>query len=143
MPAAQILKSPTHWVTQELAALRRLFHQPTQSPRLADAGPGSMTRYKFQAIVKLLPAAREALPPGQLPTHAVIRAADHHGPSGGQYTGLVLSWEPSPVVSDDEAIAVVVAYGPDPAACLPIGGTFALWRGTDLAVGTVTRKVFV
>jgi hypothetical protein len=102
-----------------------------------------MTRYKFQAVIKLLPAAREALPPGQPPTQAVIRAADHHGPSGGQYTGLVLSWDPSPVVGEDEAIAVVVAYGPDPAACLPIGGTFALWRGTDLAVGTVTRKVFV
>lgn len=143
MPAAQILKSPAHWVTQELAALGRLFHQRTQSPADAGAGPGPMTRYKFQAIVKLLPAARDALPPGQLPTHAVIRSADHHGPSGGQYTGLVLSWELSPVVSDDEAIAVVVAYGPDPAACLPIGGTFALWRGTDLAVGTVTRKVFV
>lgn len=33
--------------------------------------------------------------------------------------------------------------GPDPAACLPIGGTFALWQGTDLAVGTVTRKLFI
>lgn len=140
-----ILKPPTHWVTEQLAAVSRLLHlhQRTGSPRGADAGPGAMKRYKFQAIVKLLPAAREALPPGQPPTHAVIRAADHHGPSGGQYTGLVLSWEPSPVVGDDEAIAVVVAYGPDPAACLPIGGTFALWRGTDLAVGTVTRRVFV
>jgi hypothetical protein len=102
-----------------------------------------MQRYKFRAIVKLLPSARGTLPPGEPPTHAVIRAANHHGPSGGQYTGLVLSWEPSPVVGDDEAIAVVVAYGPDPAACLPIGGTFALWRGTDLAVGTVTGKEFV
>lgn len=136
-----LLKSPTHWVTEHLAAIRRLLHQRTQSPQVAGAGTGPMKRYKFRAIVKLLPAAREALPPGQPPTHAVIRAADHHGPSGGQYTGLVLSWEPS--VGNDEAIAVVVAYGPDPAACLPIGGTFALWRGTDLAVGTVTRREFV
>jgi hypothetical protein len=140
-----ILKAPTHWATEQLAAVSRLLHlhQRTRPRRVAAAGPGSMTRYKFQAIVKLLPAGREALAPGQSPTHAVIRAADHHGPSGGQYTGLILSWEPSPVVGADEAIAVVVAYGPDPAACLPIGGTFALWRGADLAIGTVTGRVFV
>ena len=146
MPAPQtmaLLKSPTHWVTEHLTSVSRLFHQRTRSPEVADAGPGPMKRYKFQAIVKLLPAAREALQAGQPPTHAVIRAADHHGPSGGQYTGLILSWDPSAVVGNDEAIAVVVAYGPDPAACLPIGGTFALWRGTDLAIGTVTRREFV
>jgi len=102
-----------------------------------------MKRYKFQAIVSLLPSASETTPTGQPPQRAVIRADNHHGPSGGMYTGLVLSWESSPVVGADEAIAVVVAYGPDPAACLPIGGTFALWQGTDLAVGTVTRKLFI
>jgi len=131
------------WVIQQVTAAKRHFHRRTGSATAGAVGPAPMRRYKFQAIIKLLPSAGQALPSGEPPTHAVIRSADRHGPSGGQYTGLILSWEPSPVVGDDEAIAEVVAYGPDPAACLPIGGTFALWRGTDLAVGTVTRKVFV
>lgn len=137
-----IWKAPWEWVTQQVTAAKRRLQRRRPSTAKA-AGPESMKRYKFQAFVKLLPPAEEALPRSQPPTHAVIRADNHCGPSGGQYTGLVLSWEPSPAVGGDEGIAEVVAYGPDPAACLPIGGTFALWRGTDLAVGTVTRKMFV
>jgi hypothetical protein len=76
----------------------------------------------------------------------VIRAGTvADGGSSGLFTALVAGWDPhSPGRSGAaRALATIVAFGPQPAECLPVGGSFALWRGHDVGHGIVTRRIFV
>ncbi|MGH3305204.1 MAG: hypothetical protein ACRDOK_26760, partial [Streptosporangiaceae bacterium] len=62
----------------------------------------------------------------------------------GLFSALVAGWDApaSGRAGGAQALATIVAFGSQPADCLPVGGTFALWRGRDVARGVVTRRIF-
>jgi len=109
-------------------------------------GASDSRRYTFQAFVTI-PAAGNAAGaalPG-LDWHGVIRAGSDAGRSGGLFSALVAGWElhggdPS---GSSHAVATIIAFGPEPADCLPAGEPFVLWRGREVAHGVVTRRIFV
>jgi hypothetical protein len=108
--------------------------------------PAGMRRYTFEALVSIPPPG--ANPAGPVPGpdwHGVIRArADGDGGPPGLFSALVSGWDlhASRRGGDAQALATIVAFGSEPAVCLPVGGTFALWRGQDVARGVVTRRIF-
>jgi hypothetical protein len=116
------------------------------------AGPAAgMHNYKFQAVVAVIPSREAAMPPGPdrpgPDWHGVIRARSGLGRSHGMFSALVTDWaQAGPLGADarePHAVATIVAFGPEPAESLPVGGTFALWRGRDVGLGVVTRRVYV
>lgn len=78
--------------------------------------------------------------------HGIIRArADRDGSTPGLFGAHVAGWDlhASHRAGHAEALATIIAFGSRPADCLPVGGSFALWRGRDVAHGVVTRRIFV
>jgi tellurite resistance protein TehA-like permease len=121
----------------------RPLPQPHQ-PR--PAHPAGMQRYTFEALVSVPPPGANPVAPVPGPDwHGVIRArADDDGGPPGLFSALVSGWDlhASRRGGDAQALATIVAFGSEPAVCLPVGGTFALWRGQDVARGVVTRRIF-
>ena len=155
-PAATALTLPAK-ILAVLRAGTRAVSAPLRLPRQREADraghPTGMRNYKFQAVVAVIPpqdGTMAALPgpdwPGQ-DWHGVIRARSGLGRSHGMFSALVTDWvqagQPGAVPGDAHAVATIVAFGPDPAESLPVGGTFVLWRGRDVGLGVVTRRVFV
>jgi tellurite resistance protein TehA-like permease len=109
--------------------------------------PAGLRRYTFEALVTIPPP--DGNPSGPVPGpdwHGVIRAsADCDGSPPGLFSAQVAGWDlhPSSRAGNAEALATIVAFGSQPADCLPVGGAFALWRGRDVAHGVVTRRIFV
>lgn len=103
-------------------------------------------RYTFEALVTITTGgSASALVPGP-DWRGVIRAGtDCDSSSAGLFSALVAGWDPhSPgLAGTAQAVATIVAFGPQPAECLPVGGSFALWRGQDVGHGIVTRRIFV
>ena len=46
-------------------------------------------------------------------------------------------------LADDHAIMIIVLAGDDPGEYFDIGDRFALWLGSDIARGVVTRRLFI
>jgi hypothetical protein len=119
-----------------------------QRPRRSHAGhPAGMQRYTFEALVTIpMPdGSPSALVPGP-DWHGVIRArTEEDSGSPGLYSALVDNWDQhdSGRAGAARALARIVAFGPQPAERLPVGGTFVLWRGRDVAHGVVTRRIFL
>jgi hypothetical protein len=119
-----------------------------QRPYQSYAGhPAAMQRYKFEALVTITQPGEDpvAAVPGA-DWRGVLRAGtDGTGSSPSLFSALVHNWDlhDSGRVGDGRALATIVAFGPQPADCLPVGSTFALWRGRDVAHGVVTRRLFV
>jgi tellurite resistance protein TehA-like permease len=100
---------------------------------------------KYQALLAPLPPAShdgswEALPWPAV--RAVIRAGDHGTRDGQLYTALVTRHDDSAQPGNSHLVVTVVAVGPHPDDCLGIGDHFLLWRGTDIARGVITRRLF-
>jgi tellurite resistance protein TehA-like permease len=108
--------------------------------------PAAKRRYTFEALVTIAPGGGpSAVVPGP-DWRGVVRAGtDDDGTSPGLFTALVAGWDPhSPGRAGAvQALATLVAFGPEPAESLPVGGSFALWRGHDVGHGIVTRRIFV
>ncbi len=109
--------------------------------------PAGLRRYTFEALVSIPPpdGDQSAPPPGP-DWHGVIRARTNaQGSSPGLFSALVAGWDPHAPgrAGDAQALATIIAFGSEPADCLPVGGRFALWRGRDVAHGVVTRRIFV
>jgi hypothetical protein len=112
-----------------------------------------MKRYKYQALVHLLPgagapeAARPALPVGT--SRMVIKAEHRETHAGKLFSSLVtrddlLGFRGDPAGARAPAISVTfVVLGDDASDYLAAGERFALWDGHDLGSGVVTRRVFV
>jgi hypothetical protein len=121
--------------------------RPRLRPRQPRPGhPAGMRRYTFEALVSIPPpsANTAASVPGP-DWHGVIRArAGGDGRPPGLFSALVSGWDQhaSRQGGDAQALATIVAFGSEPADCLPVGGTFALWRGQDVGRGVVTRRIF-
>lgn len=138
-----------------LLAGGRAVSAPLRVPRQRStdrAGPAAgMHNYKFQAVVAVIPSQDAVMPlgpdrPGP-DWRGVIRARSGQGRSHGMFSALVSDWaQGGPLGADarePHAVATIVVFGPEPAESLPVGGTFALWRGRDVGLGVVTRRVYV
>lgn len=103
--------------------------------------------YKFEALVTI-PSGDDS-PAAALPGpdwHGVIRAtAGSPVSSPALFSAVVAGWDlhNGGEAGSTRAVATIVAFGAEPAHCLPVGGTFALWRGHDVGHGIVTRRIFV
>jgi hypothetical protein len=76
----------------------------------------------------------------------VIRArSGRDGAAPGLFSALIAGWDPHSSGQPDaaQALATIVAFGSQPAEYLPVGGSFAPWRGHDIGHGIVTRRTFV
>ncbi|MGB6453760.1 MAG: hypothetical protein WBH47_04630, partial [Streptosporangiaceae bacterium] len=125
---------------------RRLSSRSRPHPLRADRAVGPR-RYTFEAVITIPP------PDGNLPAivpgpdwHGIIRAStERDGSPPRLFSAVVADWDARGAnpAHRARAVATIVAFGPRPADCLPVGGTFALWRGHDVAHGVVTRRIFV
>jgi hypothetical protein len=61
------------------------------------------------------------------------------------FSALVADWElhDRDPAGGSHAVATIIAFGPEPADCLPAGESFVLWRGHEVGHGVVTRRIFV
>jgi hypothetical protein len=105
-----------------------------------------MKRYKFQALVTPGPAAGgglAALPPGQI-RRMVVRG-QHHETQGSQFFSALVAdnGDGSGWLADDHVIVTIAVTADDPRAYFGIGDHFALWLGSDIADGVVTRRLYI
>ena len=122
----------------------------SDGPDSAKAPPWSGTtrgkRYKYEAVVKLLPRQAgdpEAALPGPV-CHAVVRADHLETHTGKLFSALVTTTGEGSGPPGSAPIAVtMVVVGDDAGDYLTPGEHFALLRGGDVARGTVTRRIFV
>lgn len=133
------------WVLTAAALARpvaRRLGNAVQPARPQANGPSGSRRYTFQAVVTI-PAAADGAPGPHW--HGVIRAGTGAGRSGGLFSALVSDWEQHDGYPTGglHAVATIVAFGPEPATCLPAGEPFVFWRGREVGHGVVTRRVFV
>jgi tellurite resistance protein TehA-like permease len=108
--------------------------------------PAAKRRYTFEALVTIAPGASPSVPVPGPDWRGIIRAGtDGDSTSPGLFSALVAGWDPhsSDQAGARQALATIVAFGPQPAECLPVGGSFSLWRGRDVGHGIVTRRIFV
>lgn len=103
-----------------------------------------MKRYKYQALVTLLPKhdSQEAPLPG--PTcRMVVRARDHETGASKMFSALVTTSEDSLLPGNSHIIVTLEVLGDDARVYLSPGEGFVLWRGWDVGRGVVTRRIFV
>jgi hypothetical protein len=99
---------------------------------------------KYQALLTL-PSAGGGDAQAPLPwpaMRAVVRARDHSTREGRLLSALVTTEDGPGQAGISHVIATMVVIGPHPDDCLGIGDSFTLWRGTDLARGVITRRLF-
>jgi hypothetical protein len=104
-----------------------------------------MKRYKYQAMVTLLPE-REQAAAVPLPGPAcrmVVRARHHDTHAGKLFSALVTSGEETSPPGSSCVVVTMTVLGDDARDYLAPGDDFALWRGCDVGRGVVTRRVFV
>jgi hypothetical protein len=103
-----------------------------------------MRRYKYQALVTLLPQA-DGGPSATLPGPAcrmVVRARHHETHVSKLFSALVATSEDRPPGGSQLAVTMSV-LGDDAGEYLTAGEDFALWRGGDVGRGVVTGRIFV
>lgn len=121
-------------------------HRPGQphEHRAARSRGAWAKRYKIQAMITLLPPAGAAEPALTGPTcRAVIRAQHHETRARKFFTALVDIRDDYGVADASHLVVTAVVLGDDAADYLAVGDEFALWRGSDIGQGVVTRRVFV
>jgi hypothetical protein len=109
------------------------------------SGTTRAKRYKYEAVVKLLPKQDgdpEAALPGPV-CLAVVRAAHLETHHSKFFSALVTSGEGSGPPGNAPIAVTMVVVGDDAGDYLTPGEHFALLRGGDVARGTVTRRIFV
>jgi hypothetical protein len=106
--------------------------------------PESRKTRKFQAVLTFLPATG-GVDPARLawPWRAVVRARDHATRVGQLLTALVSSDDGGPPPGKANVIVTMVVVGASPDNCLDVGDAFTLWRGSDIARGVITRRLYV
>jgi hypothetical protein len=105
-----------------------------------------MKRYKFQALVTLAPArdrGSAAMQPGKL-RRMVVRG-QHHDTGGSRFFNALVSksYETPRWPENDQMIVTVVLVADDPRGYFDVGDRFALWKGSELGSGVVTRPLVV
>jgi tellurite resistance protein TehA-like permease len=141
--AAWLAVLATMVAVPEPLAPRERTPRPARTP--LPRPEGRMTR-KYQAVVTPLPRSEAVAGPGGpswADTRAVIRARDHSTHHGQLLTALVTADDGTEPGRGSDLIATMVVVGPHLDDCLGIGDTFTIWRGTDIGLGVITRRLFV
>jgi hypothetical protein len=101
-----------------------------------------MKRYKYQALVNLLPddGGAPALPAAT--TRMVIKAQHRETHVSKLFSSLV-TIDDALAPRDTGVTVTFVVLGDDAGDYLATGERFALWNGHDLGLGVITRRVFV
>jgi hypothetical protein len=105
-----------------------------------------MRRYKFQALVHLAPAeagaASAELPPG-MTRYLVVRGQHRENHTSKIFSAMVS--RDGDVVPQPAAPSTVtmVVVGDDVPQYLEPGDHFALWAGSDIGEGVVSRRLFI
>jgi hypothetical protein len=102
-----------------------------------------MKRYKYQALVRLLPeigTATAALPSG---TSRMVIKAEHRDTHAGKMFSSLVTRDDTLGARNSGINVTVVVLGDDASDYLGTGERFALWDGHDLGVGVITRRIFV
>jgi hypothetical protein len=115
-----------------------------------------MKRYKYQALVRLLPGeGRTGTAPPGLPagTFRMVIKAEHRETHAGKLFSSLVTRDDALGAGDDPAGApaarpaaisvTFVVLGDDAGDYLGTGERFALWDGHDLGTGVITRRIFV
>jgi hypothetical protein len=109
---------------------------------------------KFQALVTLTPQepGRVGSPPQgrtavdlipEQMQRMVVRCEHHQTHATGLFNALVSNNEAEPaLVGTDHAVVTITLSGDDPEEYLSVGDHVALWRGHDVAVGVITRRLY-
>lgn len=110
--------------------------------------------YKFQALITLNTQAATGsgdpdpglaladLPPGQI-RRMVVRGEHHRTHRTHFFSALVANnGEGSSWLDGNHAVVTVMLVGDELADHFGVGDHFALWRGHDVAVGVITRRLF-
>jgi len=103
-------------------------------------------RYKFQALLTPGPGGDgglAAVPPGQI-RRMVVRG-QHHETHGSQFFSALVTnnGDGTGWLRDDHFIVTIVLTGDAPREYFDIGDHVALWLGSDIASGVVTRRLFI
>ncbi len=101
-----------------------------------------MKRYKYQALIRLLPGAGAptvALPAG---TSRMVIKAEHRETHASKLFSSLVTRDDAGARNSGISVTFVV-LGDDASDYLGTGERFALWDGHDLGLGVVTRRIFV
>ena len=102
-----------------------------------------MKRYKYQAVVRLLPeggAATAVLPDG---TFRMVIKAEHRETRAVKLFSSLVTRDDTTDARNSGINVTFVVLGDDAGDYLGTGERFALWDGHDLGQGVITRRVFV
>lgn len=102
-----------------------------------------MKRYKYQALIRLLPgagAATATLPAG---TSRMVIKAEHRETHASKLFSSLVTREDTGTARNSGISVTFVVLGDDARDYLGTGERFALWDGHDLGLGVVTRRIFV
>lgn len=126
-----------------------------ESPAAPRPGPpatrhrqGPMTvwrQFRFKAVISLDPAARLPAAQDTAETHSVmVHASRPDLPGSDRYFPAVIARDDEHPLSPGDSRVIVTISVPDDEAAefFSPGRPFALWTGTDVGHGTVSRHVF-
>jgi hypothetical protein len=102
-----------------------------------------MKRYKYQALVRLLPeagATAATLPSG---TSRMVIKAEHRETHASKLFSSLVTRDDTIGAGNSVVNVTFVVLGDDASDYLGTGERFALWDGHDLGMGVITRRIFV
>lgn len=102
-----------------------------------------MKRYKYQALVTLLPDDGGAPPALPAATTRMVIKAEHRKTHASKLFSSLVTIDDTLVPRTTGVTVTFVVLGDDAGEYLAAGARFALWNGHDLGLGVVTRRVFV
>jgi hypothetical protein len=105
-----------------------------------------MKRYKFQAFVTLVP--RQDRGPDTMvegKSRRMVVRGQHHETGGGRFFSALVTrtYEAQLWPEDNHVIVTVALVGDEPRQYFEVGDSFALWMGSELGSGVVTRRLFI
>jgi hypothetical protein len=103
-----------------------------------------MKRYKFQALVRLLPDGDGGVALSSGSHRMVLRAENAETHRSQVFSALVDAEDSDPYQPGTPEIVVTLrVIGDDVTDYLDIGSHFSLWQGSDIGQGVVTRRLHI
>jgi hypothetical protein len=103
-----------------------------------------MGQYVFRALVTLDAAAGEGTvreyPSGT--DHVMVHARPGRPGAERYFEAVITRDDGKPLRSGDHAVVTIAVPDEDAGAFLAMGELFALWHGSDIGHGVVSRRVF-
>jgi len=102
-----------------------------------------MKRYKYQALVSLLPDDDGAPPALPTATSRMVIKAEHRETHASKLFSSLVTIDDAIAPRKKGVTVTFVVLGDDACDYLATGERFALWNGHELGLGVITRRVFV